>query len=118
MIIAIDGACRRNGKSTCLTAGAAFIVGPEFNTLKLIHEKGSTSQRGEMLALLTGLSYGYDISNEHVYLITDSEYIYNTISKGWINNWERKGWITSSGEPVKNQDLWKKISPILNQYRN
>jgi ribonuclease HI len=37
---------------------------------------------------------------------TDSEYVVEGATK-WVRGWMRKGWKTSTGEPVKNKDLWQ-----------
>jgi ribonuclease HI len=39
---------------------------------------------------------------------TDSEYVKNGISE-WLPNWVKKNWRTSTGKPVKNQDLWERL---------
>lgn len=61
-----------------------------------------------MLALLTAIDYVYD-SKQSAQVITDSEYLFNTMTKNWCGNWANKGWITSTGEPVKNKDIWLQI---------
>ena len=122
-IIAIDGACRRNGQPDCVSAGAVLVVSDsnEFS-MELVHEFNSTNQRGELFALLKGLEIGLHILNKSpestLHLITDSEYIFNTINKEWYKNWRNKGWITSTGEPVKNQDLWCRATAMLDMYHN
>ncbi|NMA23827.1 MAG: hypothetical protein GX938_10020 [Spirochaetales bacterium] len=114
LVISIDGACRRNGKPNCVSAGGVFIMHYN-NALELTHtalksnyELESTNQRGEMLALLTAIDYVYD-SKQSAQVITDSEYIFNTMTKNWCGNWANKGWITSTGAPVKNKDIWLQI---------
>ena len=39
---------------------------------------------------------------------TDSEYVQKGISE-WLSNWVKKNWRTSTGKPVKNQDLWERL---------
>jgi len=114
LVISIDGACRRNGKPDCVSAGGVFIM--HYNiALELTHtelrtnyELDSTNQRGEMLALLTAIDYVYN-SNQSAQIITDSEYLFNTMTKNWCGNWANKGWVTSTGAPVKNKDIWLQI---------
>lgn len=114
LVISIDGACRRNGKPNCVSAGGVFIMHYN-NALELTHtalksnyELESTNQRGEMLALLTAIDYIYD-SKQSAQVITDSEYLFNTMTKNWCGNWANKGWVTSTGAPVKNKDIWLQI---------
>lgn len=114
LVIAIDGACRRNGKPDCVSAGGVFIVQMDDDlninntTLKSNYEIQSTNQRGELLALLTALDYVYG-AQQPAQIITDSEYLFNTMTKEWCKNWANKGWITSAGTPVKNKDIWLEI---------
>lgn len=114
LAIAIDGACRRNGKPDCVSAGGVFIMCMDENlnlintTLLTNYEVGSTNQRGELLALLTALDYVYE-AQQHAQIITDSEYLFNTMTKEWYKNWMNKGWITAAGTPVKNKDIWVEI---------
>lgn len=118
MIIAIDGAARKPGTVDCMTVGATYVKTHRGISHSTKHEFKSTSQRGELHALILALSkatnYGNDIGDDNdLYIITDSEYVYNTLTKDWIGNWESKGWITAEGTPVKNQDLWEEIKGKL-----
>ena len=114
LAIAIDGACRRNGKPDCVSAGGVFILHLDenlnvYNTaLMSNYEIQSTNQRGELLALLTALDYVHE-AQQPAQIVTDSEYLFNAMTKRWYENWLRKGWITSSGTPVKNKDIWMEI---------
>jgi len=42
----------------------------------------------------------------------DSEYVKNGITQ-WIHQWKRRGWKTASKQPVKNEDLWRKLDAAL-----
>ena len=39
---------------------------------------------------------------------TDSEYLRNGITR-WHQGWVRRNWRSSTGEPVANMDLWRRI---------
>lgn len=112
--IAIDGACRRNGKPDCVSAGGVYAQRVNVYGLVLDHitlamsEDCSTNQRGELMALSEALQLMLDI-NEAAIVITDSEYIFNAMTKGWCDRWSRNGWTTVSGDPVKNADIWQTI---------
>lgn len=114
LVIAIDGACRRNGKPDCVSSGGVFIEQyDEDNTLvatKLLtnYEIQSTNQRGELLALLTALDYIW-AAHQPTQIVTDSEYIFNAMTKEWFVGWESRQWKTALNEPVKNSDLWREI---------
>ena len=111
--IAIDGACRRNGKPDCVSSGGVFIQLFKENTLvatdtRSNYELNSTNQRGELLALLTALDYVH-ASRQDTQIITDSEYLFNAMTKVWYDKWSANGWLTASGEPVKNADIWREV---------
>lgn len=125
MLIAIDGACRRNGKPDCVAAGGVFVrnytdEGVLIRTQTFSdYEVGSTNQRGELLALIRALHVIQDMNKigpikKTVQIVTDSEYIFNAMTKEWYRSWSLKGWVTAAGEPVKNSDLWRKISEAYN----
>ena len=42
-------------------------------------------------------------------LHTDSEYVQNGIST-WIHGWKRNGWKTADKKPVKNVELWQRLT--------
>lgn len=114
--IAIDGACRNNGKPSCIAAGGVFVLEDDgiFVTAHTLStfERPSTSQRGELLALRLALEEILR-QGEDAQIITDSEYIFNTMTKEWYNGWESRGWLTAIGDPVKNTDLWKDIVGLI-----
>jgi ribonuclease HI len=47
-----------------------------------------------------------------VSLHTDSTYVLNGITK-WIPNWQRNGWKTAAKKPVKNDDLWRRLTEAM-----
>lgn len=114
LVISIDGACRRNGKPDCVSAGGVFIqhydgaLGLMQTKALSNYETESTNQRGELLALLTALDYIWSAKQE-TQIITDSEYLFNAMTRGWHRSWRHNGWVTAAGEPVKNRDLWQAI---------
>ena len=117
LIISIDGACRRNGQPSCIASGGVYIQQVDIvgnlmdSTTRAVHERHSTNQRGEMLALLYALEY-IATATQEAQVITDSEYLFNAMTKNWVDSWANKGWTTASGEPVKNVDIWREIYRI------
>lgn len=122
-MIAIDGACRRIGQPDCVSASGVFILKSYYceergcivescESLKYSEQK-STNQRGELYACLVALEYVVknNIASK-TWIITDSAYIRNTLVKGWYISWMNNNWKTSTGEAVKNKDLWDKIIPL------
>ena len=51
-----------------------------------------------------------------VVLHTDSEYVKNGITR-WHQGWVRKNWRSSTGDPVKNMDLWQRLLAAAAQHR-
>jgi ribonuclease HI len=43
---------------------------------------------------------------------TDSNYLKDGVTK-WIAGWKRNGWKTKAKEPVKNEDLWRRLDAVL-----
>lgn len=122
IIMAIDGACRRNGKPDCVSSGGVYIE--QYNDEnKLVatgvrsnYEIQSTNQRGELLALITALDFAWS-AKQPTQIVTDSEYIFNAMTKEWFVGWESREWLTASYEPVKNSDLWREIKHAYDKCR-
>ena len=115
MLIAIDGACKRNGEPTCSSSGVAWIQTEDGQFLfKSRFETCSTNQRGEINGLLEALIYAVKNAtpDEDIIIVTDSEYLHNTVAYEWYAKWKSNNWIGSVGL-VKNADMWKKISSLL-----
>lgn len=116
ILIAIDGACRRNGKPDCTASGGVFIQAFDESgkaigyCTKGVYEYGSTNQRGELLALLKALKIVWQNDYEDVSIVTDSEYIFNAMTKQWYKSWQGNDWLTRDGNPVKNRDIWELIA--------
>jgi ribonuclease HI len=47
-----------------------------------------------------------------VTLISDSKYLVDAFRNNWIDSWLKNNWITSSGSPVKNQELWEELLKV------
>ena len=51
-----------------------------------------------------------------VLLITDSRYVMQGIEQ-WLPKWRANGWRTADKKPVKNQDLWERLSAASGHHR-
>ena len=71
----------------------------------------TTNNRMELTGVITALSALKEPCNVKLY--TDSQYIVNAINQGWLKSWIAHGWKRKTG-PVKNPDLWQKLSELLN----
>ena len=105
-----DGACRGNpgpgGWGVLLRYGdkQKELWGGERNT---------TNNRMELTAAIKALEALSRRSD--VKLTTDSQYVKNGITQ-WIANWKKKGWKTASRQPVKNEDLWRRLDDLVGNH--
>ena len=98
-----DGAC--SGNPGPGGWGAVLIWG---DTIKEIYggEPVTTNNRMELMAAIQALETLK--RPRKVELHTDSQYVKNGITQ-WINAWKARGWKTAGKDPVKNEDLWKRL---------
>jgi len=104
-----DGACKGNpgpgGWGAWLKSGTTEkeIFGGELNT---------TNNRMELTAVIEGLAALKRPCKVILYL--DSQYVRQGITE-WIRGWKAKGWITSTKQPVKNVELWKRLDELVSK---
>ena len=77
-------------------------------------ERETTNNRMEMTAVIEGLSSLHEPCR--ILIEIDSEYVKNGITK-WMAAWKRRGWRTASKQPVKNQDLWRKLDEAVSRHQ-
>jgi ribonuclease HI len=71
----------------------------------------TTNNRMELLAVIEALT---SLTRPcAVTLVTDSRYVHDAIEKRWLASWQKKGWVNAEKKPVKNQDLWRRLIPLL-----
>ena len=104
-----DGACSGNPGSG---GWGVVILADKLKTYNG-SEKETTNNRMELKAAIMGIKNA-DTTTE-ITIYTDSKYVKDGITN-WITNWKKKNWITASKKPVKNQDLWKELDNMNNQY--
>ena len=66
----------------------------------------TTNNRMELMAAIQALESLTRRST--VRLHTDSVYVRSGITS-WLAGWKRNGWRTASKQPVKNEDLWRRL---------
>lgn len=69
-------------------------------------EPGTTNNRMELMAAIQGLEALKRPCTVRLY--TDSQYVQKGISE-WLANWKARGWRTAARQPVKNEDLWRRL---------
>ncbi len=104
-----DGACSGNpGKG-----GYGTILMAEDEN-GVVHKKelsqgynNTTNNRMELLAAIVGLEALKKPCD--VELTSDSKYLTDAFNQNWIDGWIKRGWKSANKQPVKNQDLWKRL---------
>lgn len=102
-----DGACHGNpgpgGWGVVLRAGG--------NEKQLCGgEEVTTNNRMELMAAIMALETLSEPCQVQIW--TDSQYVRNGITS-WIAGWKRNGWKTSAKQPVKNEDLWRRLDAAV-----
>ncbi|MDP1696285.1 MAG: ribonuclease HI [Xanthomonadaceae bacterium] len=71
------------------------------------NEPDTTNNRMELMAAIKALEA---LSTPCAAVLhTDSQYVQKGFTE-WLAGWQRRGWKTAAGEPVKNKDLWQRLS--------
>lgn len=108
-MIYTDGACKGNpgpgGWGVWLKSGTSEkeLFGGELAT---------TNNRMELTAVIEGLAALKRPCKVRLYL--DSQYVRQGITE-WVRGWKARGWLTSTKQPVKNVDLWKRLDDLVAQ---
>lgn len=77
--------------------------------------KLTTNNRMELLAVIMALETLEDAGN--IVVVTDSRYVHDAIEKRWLAGWQKRGWLNAEKKPVKNQDLWRRLIPLLSRHK-
>uniref|UniRef100_A0AAU8AYI1 ribonuclease H n=1 Tax=Dulem virus 36 TaxID=3145754 RepID=A0AAU8AYI1_9CAUD len=76
-------------------------------------KKEATGNEMELTAAFMAITKAYKEGAKQVTIFTDSAYLANSITKNWLLNWFKSGWKTKEGNPVKNQEIWKKLYKLV-----
>jgi ribonuclease HI len=77
-------------------------------------DPATTNNRMELMAAIGALE-----ALKHpcqVLLVTDSRYVMQGIEE-WVPKWRVNGWLTADRKPVKNQDLWQRLSAATSSHQ-
>jgi ribonuclease HI len=74
----------------------------------------TTNNRMELLACIEGLKTLQRRCS--VVLFSDSKYVVDGMTKGWAQRWQGGGWVLSTGQPVKNADLWGQLLDLIQRH--
>jgi ribonuclease HI len=99
-----DGSAKGNGSKNA-RGGWGFRV--EFSDGRVEENFGgetpTTNNRMELLAVINALG---SLKGRHQVVVwTDSQYVVKGMTE-WLAGWKRRGWKSSTGEAVKNIELW------------
>ena len=86
---------------------AAILISGEHRRELSEGFSGTTNNRMEMRAVIAALESLKQPSDVEIH--TDSQYVKNAFTNGWLKSWLKNGWKTAAKQPVKNQDLWKRM---------
>ena len=105
VVIHTDGAC--SGNPGPGGWGAVLRYGRH---VKELHggeaEPPTTNNRMELMAAIRALE---SLSRPSVVrLFTDSVYLRSGVTS-WLPGWQRNGWRTAAKQPVRNEDLWRRL---------
>lgn len=111
VIVYTDGACKGNpgpgGWGVCLRY--------KHNEKELCGgEAATTNNRMELTAAIQALEVLTKPCD--VLLHTDSKYVLQGITE-WMPNWKKRAWKTSANQPVKNEDLWRRLDEAIQRHR-
>lgn len=102
-----DGACSGNPGPG---GWAAILVWNGIEKELSGGERLTTNNRMELMAAIAALEA---LKRPAVVdMHTDSQYLRGGIT-GWINTWKRNGWRTAEKQPVKNEDLWRRLDAAM-----
>jgi ribonuclease HI len=77
-------------------------------------EPATTNNRMELMAAIGALEALKRPCQ--VTLTTDSRYVMQGIEQ-WMPKWRANGWRTADKKPVKNQDLWQRLSDAVGAHQ-
>ena len=106
-----DGAC--SGNPGPGGWGALLIYGGRTKELCGGEAAPTTNNRMELMAAIEALESL--TRRATVRLHTDSSYVRNGVMS-WLASWKRNGWKTASKQPVKNEDLWKRLDAAASRH--
>jgi ribonuclease HI len=110
VVIYTDGACSGNPGP----GGWGVVMRWQGKEKELYgFEPVTTNNRMELMAAIQALEALQRPTT--VSLHTDSKYLLDGITK-WIQGWQRNGWKTAAKKPVKNEDLWRRLTEAMRSH--
>jgi ribonuclease HI len=107
-----DGAC--SGNPGPGGWGAVLRYGAHVRELRGGEGPSTTNNRMEMMAAIQALESLTRPSTVRIH--TDSTYLRNGVTS-WVAGWQRNGWLTKDRKPVKNADLWQRLTAAVEPHQ-
>lgn len=125
-ILATDGSCRVSrvtGRNYSSYAGVLVNIERRMKTTYsgLVNGYGINYAEGEALYVgLSTLAYKLDGRDANILVVTDSKLTIAVVNAYIPYLWHTEGdlWTTSSGKPVKNQELYKMLKSLMMSHTN
>jgi len=106
-----DGACKGNPG---VGGWGALLRGKGKERELYGGERVTTNNRMELMGAISALEA---LTRPcQVRLHSDSKYVLQGISE-WLPGWKQRGWKTASKQPVKNEDLWRRLDAVATQHQ-
>lgn len=110
-----DGACSGNpGKG-----GWAYIL-IDTGKCEVYKEHGgerdTTNNKMELMSVFKAITYCIKQNIRKITIYSDSAYVVNAFKFGWLKSWKANNWKKKDGETIKNKELWKELSDLLEGY--
>ena len=107
VIVYTDGACKGNPGP----GGWGVILSYKGKVKEFYGgDPDTTNNRMELMAAIQALE---TLSKPcSVQITTDSKYVLQGITE-WMDNWKKRGWKTAARQPVKNEDLWRRLDAAI-----
>lgn len=115
-----DGATSGNGYEGAQGGWAWILLDEEDNIVLEAcgHINDATNNICELTAIIKACEAVEKMigKDEKVIVYSDSAYAINGLND-WIYTWRRNNWQTARRQPIKNQELWEKLLPFVDDSR-
>jgi ribonuclease HI len=122
MIIFTDGSTINNGKKNAYGGIGVYIPNQDDFTesrisysLKSTDKIKVTNQISELIASIIGIEIGINMTNETIYIYTDSKYVIDCATT-WNKSWIANNWKKSNGKCVDNIWLVYRLIQLTKKY--